>query len=387
MSTICKTITAVVLALVMTAGSVNVSAQARRGGSSPSKSYSSSSSASSHSLSSTPSGSSSSVSRHSSATRQSSPQTNRSSSATRQSSTQANRSSSTTRQSTPSRSAQGTVRSGSSVSGRSSEGVARSGRRITPARPKASNAVPRNGMTPERMRERGPHPRQRDFIPYDRPGRFFGHAPHYFGYRVRTLHPGWTVIHYWGRPYYFYDNIYYRPWGDYYVVCRPPYGVYFHPTLLDVALHAVNFAYYCDMYRRWDTIDDNWETINRQNEIIAANNATIASQNAAIAGKAASQNAVAGEAYQLAARLGLVQSYADASVEYYYDDGVFFVLDSNGEYKVIVPPAGAIVETLPDDFEEVSLQGNDYYKVDDTIYRTIILEGKAFFEVLGQMQS
>ena len=163
--------------------------------------------------------------------------------------------------------------------------------------------------------------------------------------------------------------------------------MFFHPTLVDVALTAVRFAYYYDMYHRWDTINDNWETINEQNRIIAANNATIASQNEVIASQTASKSVVADEAYRLASQLGLIQSYADASVQYYYEDGVFFVLDANGEYKVIVPPAGAIVESLPDDYETVTLQGNEYYQVDDTIYRTVIMDGKAYFEVLGQIQS
>ena len=43
-------------------------------------------------------------------------------------------------------------------------------------------------------------------------------------------------------------------------------------------------------------------------------------------------------ARSLASQLGLVQSYADASVNYYYQDG---------SYYVIVPPAGALVEELP----------------------------------------
>jgi hypothetical protein len=29
--------------------------------------------------------------------------------------------------------------------------------------------------------------------------------------------------------------------------------------------------------------------------------------------------------------------------------------------------------------------GNEYYKVDDTIYRVVVIEGKPYFEVLGQL--
>lgn len=227
------------------------------------------------------------------------------------------------------------------------------------------------------------HPMQRDFIPYDRPGRFFGAGPHYFGYRIHTLPPHYRRLHYWGHTYFFYNDIYYRPFGDFYVVCRPPFGVYYHPSLLDVALCAVDFAFYYDIYHNSRVVNSNWQTIEEQNKIIAQNNAVIASQNEAMQ----SRTAMASASYELANSLGLVQRYADASTQYYYEDGVFFTMDATGQYKVIVPPAGALVDKLPDDYEEITLNGANYYKVDDTIYRTVIVEGAAKFEVLGQMLS
>ena len=59
--------------------------------------------------------------------------------------------------------------------------------------------------------------------------------------------------------------------------------------------------------------------------------------------------------------------------------------DAKGEYQVIVPPAGALVETLPEDYDMVTLNGDEYYKVDDTVYKVTITDGKPYFEVLGQM--
>ena len=60
-------------------------------------------------------------------------------------------------------------------------------------------------------------------------------------------------------------------------------------------------------------------------------------------------------------------------------------MDASGQYKVILPPAGALVETLPDDYEMVTLRdGKEYYKVEDTVYRVTISDGKPYFEVLGQ---
>ena len=60
-------------------------------------------------------------------------------------------------------------------------------------------------------------------------------------------------------------------------------------------------------------------------------------------------------------------------------------MDANGEYKVIVPPAGAMVDSLPEDYDIVVLNGDEYYKVDDTVYKVTISEGKPYFEVLGQL--
>jgi hypothetical protein len=44
-----------------------------------------------------------------------------------------------------------------------------------------------------------------------------------------------------------------------------------------------------------------------------------------------------------------------------------------------------LVENLPEDYEMVTLNGEEYYKVDDTVYRVTISEGKPYFEVLGQL--
>ena len=91
------------------------------------------------------------------------------------------------------------------------------------------------------------------------------------------------------------------------------------------------------------------------------------------------------QAYNKAQRLGLVQSYAAADMEYYYQNGVFYVLDADGQYRVILPPAGAIVEELPDDMKKIRLDGEVYYQVDDTIYQQVKIDGLKYYEVLGQL--
>lgn len=243
-------------------------------------------------------------------------------------------------------------------------------------------------------------------VPHDRPGVFYGHHPHYYGYRVHHL-PHYDRYRYWGIDYYFYNGIYYRYWDHVYHICRPPYGVLFNRALYELELDVLTFAYYNNVYRTYNTVNSNYSTINEQNQIIAQNNATIAAQNAAIAQnnatiaaqQAAQQTSQASTptvdvntlksyaSYQLATKLGLVQSFAANGQEYYYDDGVFFVASDNGQYKVILPPAGALIKALPEDYETVTLSdGNEYYKVDDTIYRMTVSDGVPYFEVLGQVQ-
>ena len=204
---------------------------------------------------------------------------------------------------------------------------------------------------------------------------------------MHSLPPHHVHHDYWGRRYYCYDGIYYRYCNGYYYVCRPPYGYYFDRALYYYDPFPCRFVYYNYAYRQYEMINDNWDTIAEQNEIIARNNATIAQQNLTVA-QLKSQSLAANEAYNLARKLGLVQSFAYADATYYYDDGVFFIVNSLGQYETIVPPAGALVESLPDDYEVVTLvDGHEYYRVDDTIYRVVVMQGQAYFEVLGQLQN
>ena len=227
------------------------------------------------------------------------------------------------------------------------------------------------------------HPRDRGFMHYNKPSYFWTSHNHYYGHRVRVL-PSHVHRHvYHGVTYYCYNDIWYRPYGGYYVVCRPPFGTVLAANLIaDMTWAAIRFSYYNTVAQTYSQINENNEYIAQQNAVIAQNNATIAAQNAQIA--AGQQQAQA--AYSLANELGLVQSYAAAESTYYYQDGVFYTMDTNGQYSVIVPPAGALVETLPEDYDLVTLKdGNQYYKVDDTVYKVTIVEGKPYFEVLGQL--
>ena len=225
------------------------------------------------------------------------------------------------------------------------------------------------------------HPRERGFMPYERAGHFWGRNPHYFGWRVEVLPPHYRRVRYWGIDYYLFNDVYYRPFGGHYIICRPPFGVVLDRTLRDIAFATVHFAYYNSVYRAYSAIDANNRYIDEQNRIIAQNNATIAAQNSAIALNPGN----ASLSYDIANRLGLVQSYAYANQTYYYEDGVFYIVNADGHYEVIVPPAGALVEKLPSDYETITLGGAQYYRVDDTVYRTTLVDGNPYLEVLGQM--
>ena len=225
-------------------------------------------------------------------------------------------------------------------------------------------------------------PRDRDFMAYDRPSHFYDHHnPHCFGYRVEVLPPRYKVVTYYGVSYYMYNDVYYRPYGGHYIVCRPPFGVTIALPIANLTFAAVNFAYYSNVYRTYGTIDANSRYIDQQNRIIAQNNATILAQNRSIA---MNPNA-AMSSYEIANRLGLVQSYAYADRNYFYQDGIFYIVNGSGQYQVIVPPAGALVQALPEDYDIITLSGVQYYRVDDTVYRLTLVSGTPYLEVLGQM--
>lgn len=225
------------------------------------------------------------------------------------------------------------------------------------------------------------HPRERDYMRYDAPGYFYAHEhPHYFGYRVEVLPPRYYRRRYYGVDYYYYNNVYYRPYGGRYIVCRPPVGVIIEAAIADMVFRRVSFAYYNNVYRTYRGFDSYTRYIDAQNRTIAQNNAIIAQQNRLIAMNLSSAQG----AYDIANRLGLAQSYAYANQEYFYDDGVFYIIN-NGHYQVITPPAGAIVEELPDDYDTITLGGAEYYRVDDTVYRVTMISGHPYLEVLGQM--
>ena len=91
-------------------------------------------------------------------------------------------------------------------------------------------------------------------------------------------------------------------------------------------------------------------------------------------------------AYGSYAGLSLTHSYISSNTEYYYQDGVFYIVDAYGQYMTIIPPTGALVEYLPEDYTTFRRSGELFYRVDDTVYALRLIDGQPLFEVLGQVR-
>lgn len=237
------------------------------------------------------------------------------------------------------------------------------------------------------------HPREHDFISYKYIGHYYDPGHHCFGYRVMRIPSRAIRLHHHHHVYYCYNGVYYRPYGSYYVVCRPPLETILEWEIAKAMnLYRCKINYYYSEARRYDAvyqnnryIDEQYEIMAKNNEIIAQQNAIIAKQNSHLEGFSSNGRLLATDAFNTAQSLGLVQSYANANAEYYYQDGIFY-LPENGKYKVITPPAGALVEYIPDDYDVITLKdGNQYYQVDETVYKVTVKEGVAYFEVMGQL--
>ena len=146
---------------------------------------------------------------------------------------------------------------------------------------------------------------------------------YYYGHRLRHLPRTARRYDYGGTGYYYLDGFYYRLIDGYYCLTRPPVG-----TILDMAAVSALKALTVAMI---NTTDDRY----------------------------------------------------NAAEQIYYDDGIFFVLDKNGEYLVIDPPIGTRVPYLPDDYEKVRYDGETLYKVEQVLFQKIYYKGEIFYEVVG----
>ena len=202
---------------------------------------------------------------------------------------------------------------------------------------------------------RGPEYTRPYLEPRHKPMPSYRYGDHYFGHRLNYLPRGYVVMRIGGLDYYYYDGVYYRPYalGGYYV-CRPPRGTTIASTLFNVALTAIVI----------NTIRD---------EIARARRAATIST---VYG-----NTKTGYVVRTSDDYYNTNLVNQANQEYYYQDGVFYVL-KNGQYYVIEPPIGALVTEIPADYEEIELDGRTYYQVEDTLYKATVIDGALYFEVV-----
>ena len=219
-----------------------------------------------------------------------------------------------------------------------------------------------------------------DFIKTTQPAAHWENADHHYGYQVKAL-PGRTEKVENGEDvYYCGDNIWFRPYNANFIVSRPPVGTPLaKDPVADLKMEPVTILYYNTVANAYNQISEKNKYIAQQNAAIARKNATVANQNLAIA----QTQSKASAAFSQSGQLGLIQNFADATLTYYYQDGVYYTTNDEGKYVVVAPPAGAIVEYIPEDYEAVMLKGRMYYSVDNTVYRLIVNGGTPYLEVLG----
>lgn len=69
---------------------------------------------------------------------------------------------------------------------------------------------------------------------------------------------------------------------------------------------------------------------------------------------------------------------------YFYSNGVFYVKVENSEgYKVVLPPVGTLVPSLPNESRETVIDGKTYYEYEGVIYKRIFIEEMVKYEVVG----
>ena len=68
---------------------------------------------------------------------------------------------------------------------------------------------------------------------------------------------------------------------------------------------------------------------------------------------------------------------------YYYYYGTFYrYIDAMSTYEVVVPPVGAIVESIPEGYQQLTIEGQTYYIVDGIQYKPVIYDGEIWYEVI-----
>jgi len=69
------------------------------------------------------------------------------------------------------------------------------------------------------------------------------------------------------------------------------------------------------------------------------------------------------------------------TINNYYYGGTFYE-KSDGGYTVVAPPAGAVVDKLPEGSEEVKIGEQTYVRFGETYYLPVQVDGKNMYEIV-----
>ncbi|MCI2083110.1 MAG: hypothetical protein LKK19_04890 [Bacteroidales bacterium] len=182
----------------------------------------------------------------------------------------------------------------------------------------------------------------------------YRYGDHYFGFSLHRLPNGYKRKLFGDIWYYYHGGVFYRSYGSYYYVCRPPAGIAFSSSAVTSNLTAVPVDYYYSEDERLDYAMGVAKDYEIYDPSYSAPPVSVMS--------------------------GSIASDSDG-IQYYCDDGVFYVY-SHGRYLVVKPPIGALVTSIPNDYYVISLSGGTFYKIDDTLYQDVVIDGSIYFEVV-----
>ena len=78
--------------------------------------------------------------------------------------------------------------------------------------------------------------------------------------------------------------------------------------------------------------------------------------------------------------------YVGPRAYYYYQGSYYIKVEGTDEYETVEAPTDAVVHTLPEDTEEVEIDGKTFYEYNGILYKVVTTpEGKAF-KVTGKLE-
>jgi len=67
--------------------------------------------------------------------------------------------------------------------------------------------------------------------------------------------------------------------------------------------------------------------------------------------------------------------------QYYYYFGTYY-LPRDGQYEVVLPPVGAEVDSIPDGYEKVIVDGQTYFTLNGVQYKAVMHDNKIWYRVI-----